>query len=296
MKTRSLLVPLAIACVLAVGIDEAALAGEKPDKKTVLASSATLLGMHADVREAVEEAFAYQLLNDAGEKKDFENKLKDFDKLAEKFKVLAGVGKSGHEEVTKGFENVMKARTQLQKSAENMFKEYEAKKMPDRAAAGLFEVDVDAFEDAVSSFVKLLIKEDVKDKLFREKEGGAAAFISMIHAHTMEAIQEALAYPLLKDMTEKKDYQDNMAKADKYIAALGMSNVLNEPGREKGNKLFQNMVEKKKALTAAAEKMFKDFEAKKKFTPDDVKAFEAAIDAFTPAFDEMVEEFLKEIM
>ena len=294
VKTR--VFALAALCLVAgMGAISLIDAADKPHKKRVIDASVVLLGMQADFMEAVKEAFAYQLLNDAAEKRDFEKKMKDFDNLAEKLKEVAVTGKPVREEVAAGFFRLIKARKRLQASADNMFEVFEAKKKPDPVAVGLFEDDVDAMEIAFSSFLRMLIKEDVEFGIFSERQGGTALFIVLLHANILEAIQEAMAYPVLNDKAEKKDYLEKMAAIDTYIGAFQKTGILNRPGVEKRKEIFSTMLEKKNAMTAAALKMFADFEKTQKLSPEDVRVFEESIDAFTSVFDAMAKEFIHDI-
>jgi hypothetical protein len=109
------------------------------------ASSMHLHHMHAALLEAVEEAFAYLLLNEPVERADFVKNMKDFNRLAAEFKAMGHLYKPGNERHAVQFHKMMAAKEMVSASAQAMFWDFTREGTPDHEDLLEFEHAVDAF-------------------------------------------------------------------------------------------------------------------------------------------------------
>ena len=256
-------------------------------KKAALMGTYLAAAMHADLLEGIEEAFGYVLLNDMMEKKDFFKKMKDFDVKATKLAVLV----KNDNPVAGALDKVVGAKKDLLAKAEAVFKAFEASKKPPKTELSAFESAVDTVTGLYESFMKTAINEDVKAGIAKDPQAHVGMYMVLMQADILEAIEEAMAYPLLGEKVEKEDFANNLKNFDKTAAELERSGSLEKAGALK--KDFENLKVDRKKIESSAMAMFKGYEDKGKVDPAAVKTFEADVDALTTALDKTIVDLAK---
>jgi len=122
-----------------------------------------------------------------------------------------------------------------------------------------------------------------------------AVTLGQMHADMMEAIEEALAYPLLENPEEKTDFEAKVAGFDELADQFVEEAAFTLPENAKTNEEFDAILVKKAALATAAEKYFASYEAEKTVNMDDLSAFEEAIDDFTSAFGPFTKNYFDSV-
>lgn len=287
--------PIIVSLAVIVAIAAAPMAfgqgsASKPAEKAGFVKEHTLVfAMQADLMEAIQEAFAYQLLKDTKEKDEFYKKIKDFEDLASKLIPLVR-----DKTVLADLANLVKAKDAVVNAAETMFKKYEANKKPDADAVKAYEASVDALTKLYDKLEDDLGKRAEKAGVLSSQFAETGWHVHRAHADLFEAVEEAMAYALSGDKVEKADFFKKMKDFDEIAKHLA-----NDPDHLKYDKpkleLLKKVVALKGKLQAAAETMFKDYETKKAAAPEDVKKFEDVVDEITAAFDKLTGAMLKDL-
>lgn len=259
------------------------------EKAAFVKKHVLVFAMQADLMEAIQEAFAYQLLNQSKERDEFFAKIKDFDSLAGKLKPLikdkALLGDLG---------KLVEAKNAMVKAAEDMFKKYAANNKPDAAAVKAFEAKVDALTKLYDKVEDDLGKKAEKAGVLTSQFAETGWHVHRAHADVFEAVEEAMAYPLIGDEAEKKDFFKKMKDFDDIAKHLA-----NDPDHLKYDKpkleLLKKVIAFKGKLQTAAETMFKDYKTKKALVPDDVMKFETVVDEMTAACEKLSGALLKDV-
>ncbi|MBN2735245.1 MAG: hypothetical protein JXQ82_10395 [Methanomicrobiaceae archaeon] len=112
----------------------------------------------------------------------------------------------------------------------------------------------------------------------------SAVTLGKMHGIMMEAIEEALAYPVLNSTEEKRDYETKISEfdtlADQFASETGPENPQNANIKDG----FEVILVKKAKLTDDAETFFTTYESEGVITKEDVAAFEESVDDFTSVF------------
>ncbi|MDD1725119.1 MAG: hypothetical protein LUQ07_08335 [Methanospirillum sp.] len=112
-------------------------------------------------------------------------------------------------------------------------------------------------------------------------EAGIA--VDTIRADTLLVFKEAFGYLLSGDKSEKTSFEENLRTLDKDIAGFERVARLGAEENARLNQDFQGMVTAKKAMVAAAGKMFSSYETNGTISPADASAFEVTVDALEDA-------------
>ncbi len=118
--------------------------------------------MKAKILEGIQEAFAYPLLDAQIEKDEFYEKMDEFDKAVDEFKVVAHIDRPGEKEESELFNKIVAVKKALVNSATRMFEGYERNGKVDLLAVEAFEKDIDSLIPLIEQFVEIE-KEDVKE-------------------------------------------------------------------------------------------------------------------------------------
>jgi hypothetical protein len=112
----------------------------------------------------------------------------------------------------------------------------------------------------------------------------SAVTLVKMHGAMMEAIEEALAYPLLNNTEEKSDFEAKSAEFDILATQFVREAELDKPENADTKAQFDVILVKKAALVDAAGNFFTAYENELIVTKDNVTVFEEAIDGFTSDF------------
>lgn len=122
-----------------------------------------------------------------------------------------------------------------------------------------------------------------------------AVTLGLMHADMMEAIEEALAYPVLNNPEEKSDFEANVADFDKLAKQFEIEAGLDKPENAETKAAYDAILVKKAALVTAAEKFFASYEADGAVNTDDLVAFEESVDDFTSAFGPFTKSYFDSV-
>ncbi len=109
----------------------------------------------------------------------------------------------------------------------------------------------------------------------------SAVTLGKMHGAMMEAIEEALAYPLLNSTEEKSDFEAKSAEFDVLAVRFAREAELELPENADTKAQFDAILVKKAALVDAAGNFFAAYEKELIVTKDNATVFEEAIDGFT---------------
>jgi hypothetical protein len=112
----------------------------------------------------------------------------------------------------------------------------------------------------------------------------SAVTLGKMHGVMMEAIEEALAYPVLNSTEEKSDFEAKSAEFDVLAVQFESEAALSRPENADTKAQFDVILVKKAALVDAAGNFFTAYEKELIVTKDNVTVFEEAIDGFTSDF------------
>ena len=107
------------------------------------------------ILEAVEEAFAYPLLDEPQEKVEFFDNLEQFDTSVGEFREIAHIGQRGQEEETELLHQIVSAKEATAISARNMFESYERDGAVNLSHVADFEADIDRLIPLIDQFLEI---------------------------------------------------------------------------------------------------------------------------------------------
>jgi flagellar basal body rod protein FlgG len=258
-----------------------------------VASAITLGKMHAVMMEAIEEALAYPVLDDADEKKDFEAKVAEFDVLAVQFAEEAGLDQPGNAETKEAFDLILVKKGELVETANGFFAVYETDKVVKTENVTVLEESIDAFTTAFGPFTQNYF--DRVDEAEAGDHATAALALLTMHRDIMEATEEAFGYVLLNDTVEKEEFWDTMQEFDAAGNAFVESGYLDKSENAAKLEAYTAMMHAKEQVQSAASAMFAEFEDTGAVSANVGGAFETEVDNLMAAFDTLLDEVLKDL-
>ncbi len=295
---RKVLKRLATVCVLAcvvvfgLGLSQALASHHMKDAGQAEFQVGLMIGsMQTDMLEGVEEAFAYLLLDSKMEKSEFFDKMRDFDAQAKEFKTLAKKHSAG-KNILELFGGVQVARVNLEKVAKRMFASFEKTGAP-------VQVDVRMFDDAVEqlgglweTLMQAGISESLQKRFIDDKQAASSMHLYHMHAAVLKAVEETFAYLLLNDPVERADFVKKMKEfhtlAEEFKA---MRHVYRSEDRLLAI-MFHRTMAAKEMVSVSALTLFRDFEREGTPDPEDLLAFEHAVDVFSVTFEQLLEAYI----
>jgi len=123
----------------------------------------------------------------------------------------------------------------------------------------------------------------------------SAVTLGRMHGTMMEAIEEALAYPVLENPEEKSDFEAKVAEFDTLAEQFADEAALDQPENAETKEVFDTILVKKATLIGAADDFFTSYEVDMIVKMDDVTAFEESIDDFTSAFGLFTKDYFDRV-
>ena len=238
--------------------------------------------MHADLLEAAEEALSYSVLNDIGEKKDYQKKMDDFDSRAADFRECAHLDEPENGRLNKKFQDICLAKLEIAKAIEKIIAKFEENKSLKKEDVAPVQQQVRAasrlLEELVALSVKSLNTDDdpmlvrVLDSLKMEADMLEAIACAYAYVSTRDAAQKEAFYTKTKDCDEQ---------SDGFITRTGIAKLGNEAGMQSYNQFTAEKDNVEKAATA----MFRKLDVELDFNVDLTSRFEIAVDRFTKYAD-----------
>ncbi|UUX91220.1 hypothetical protein [Methanoplanus endosymbiosus] len=108
--------------------------------------------------------------------------------------------------------------------------------------------------------------------------------LGRMHGVMLEAIEEALAYPVLKDPVEKADFESKIKDFDLLAIMFEKQAGLDRPENADLKASYESIISKKNDLVADAMNFFAVYEKNGTVIYEDVIVFEDSIDGFTSEF------------
>jgi len=108
--------------------------------------------------------------------------------------------------------------------------------------------------------------------------------LASMHSDLMESAEEAMAYPLLDDATEKEDYYA------KVLDLEALSVRFEKVATADQMTAFEGVVDAKVAVLASAETMFEGYEAQGAVNAEEVSVFENDIDLLIVRLDTLLDD------
>jgi len=255
-------------------------------EKTQVKQEMLLALMQFDLMDGIQEAFGYMLLDDIEEKGDFYKRMYRFDLRAAKFRKIAGIGMPGREKFSHEFELIVAEKHKLQLSARNMFKAYEKNKKIDRPTVIEFENSV----DEVSSYFNTLVEDFVAKRDFTGNEIQKNLIIlTFMRSDMLEAIEEAFAYIVLSDRSEKRDFEERVRDFENLAGKLSRSikRLDNDT-----TQAYSKMIKTKDELLLSIKNLHDDFEKKGSVTKHDIRDVEDKVHKFKFAYVKLFHEYM----
>jgi len=245
--------------------------------------------MQADVYEGAEEAFAAVLLDDETEKAEFFQNMEEFDVIAGEYQAHSRLDQAEEQEEAALFNAIVAAKADMIESANAMF-EAEGDDLLSSVVA--FEEDVDAIDEMIGELEGIEMQElaeAYEDAPPTDlNHGYHVGLAADMQADVLEGIEEALAYLVLDDESEKQDFMAKMADFDE-AAEKYQSIALRADNDEEEEALFSSIVEAKADLLEAADEMFVAFEEDSSDLANHIHTFETHIDEISGLLDELEE-------
>lgn len=278
-----------LALLLCAGLVLPALAAEKPaPMKQKLRANLMLAAMQADILEAIEEAFAYQLLNQPEEKTDFQRKMADFDSLAARFQKTGYLEMPGNERVAQDYPALLAAKKEMQQAAEVMFAKYESAGKADLPAVRIFEERVDKVTRLYDKLMEDTAHAELKRAYAGNRQARQAIHLIRMQSKVLEAVEEAMASLLLNDRQEEKDFFMRLQDFDRWASEFQDKGLL-----DKGvGKKFSAMLAARQAMEAQAKKLFAMKRDQGKAWTQALTTFEEKVDHLTAKLDALLLDYM----
>lgn len=123
----------------------------------------------------------------------------------------------------------------------------------------------------------------------------SAITLGRMHAVMMEAIEEALAYPVLNVTEEKSDFEAKIAEFYILAGQFAEEAALDDPGNEDTKDAYTSVLEKQVEVVEAAGRFFAAYETDWVADAEDVAIFEESIDAFTSEFGPFTRDYFDHV-
>jgi len=122
------------------------------------AATLCLLVMHKDVMEAIEESLAYVLMNAPEEKADFQNKMDDFARQADKFAAMEYCDRASNDIVSNLYYQMLSAKDKMYAAAVKMFDDFETNGRVTQDDVAKYEVTIDALATAWEALLAAVLE------------------------------------------------------------------------------------------------------------------------------------------
>jgi hypothetical protein len=269
------------------------LAADKPASiKLELRANLMLAAMQADLLEAIEEAFAYQLLNQPEEKKDFQRKLADFDSLAARFAKTGFLKMPGNERLAGDYPALLGSVNEMRKAADAMFAKYEAGGKADLAAVRIFEERVDKVTRLFDKLMEDTAHSDLKQAYANNRKANQAIHLIRMQSKVLEAVEEAMAALLLNDKQEEKDFYMLLKDFDRWSGEFKKQGFL-DSGIKKD---YTAMLAARQAMETQAGKLFAMQRSQGKAWDQALNDFELRVDALTAKLDALLAVYMDDLV
>ncbi|MBI4797341.1 MAG: hypothetical protein HY794_01085 [Desulfarculus sp.] len=255
--------------------------------------------MQAILDEAVEEAWAYLLSNDASERQDFMDRMNEFDKHAAELKKL--FPKRGDLACRV---KMLKTKGDMFDLSQMLFREFKEqgdfRKLPPKALLN-FKVKVIEALEATDACLKDLMAAN-QDLLTAKGKPSTASQAEMsakkgpklraalqvlrMQSTVMRGAGEAMCYPVIMKAQAKADFQARMDEFDKLAAALPAGFISGIHGPAVAN-TYQDILTAKKKMQSAGQELI-SAAAHQTLTPAVIKTFEDQVDALDALLDSLV--------
>jgi len=123
----------------------------------------------------------------------------------------------------------------------------------------------------------------------------SAVTLGKMHGTMMEAIEEALAYPVLKNTEEKADFAAKSAEFDVLAVQFASEAALDQPANAGTKKAFDAILVKKAKLVETANGFFAVYEKDMVVPKAEVTALENSVDDFTGAFGPFTQDYFDRV-
>lgn len=266
-----------------------AMAGAKPGPmEQELRANLMLAAMQADLLEAIEEAFAYQLLNQPEEKDDFKRKIADFDALAARFAKTGYLKMPGNERMARDYPALLAAVSEMRRAADAMFAKYEAGGEADLAAVRIFEEGVDKVTRLYDKLMEDTAHSDIKRAHAGNRKGQQAIHLIRMQSKVLEAVEEAMAALLLNDRQEEKDFYMLLKDFDRWAMEFQKKGLLDDGAKE----AFQAVLAARQAMEAQAKKLFALKRGAAKAWARALDLFEEKVDQLSAKLDALLLDYM----
>jgi molybdenum-dependent DNA-binding transcriptional regulator ModE len=263
-------------------------AGKTGKMKQELRANLMLAAMQADLLEAIEEAFAYQLLSQPEEKDDFQRKMADFDALAARFEKTGYFKVPGDERVARDYPALLGAVNEMQQVAEAMFVKYESGGKPDLAAARIFEERVDKVTRLYDKLMEDTAHSDLKRAYADNRKARQAIHLIRMQSKVLEAVEEAMAALLLNDKQEEKDFYMRLKDFDRWAKEFRQKGLLDDGLK----KAFHAVLAARQAMETQAKKLFAMKRDAGESWARALNLFEEKVDDLTAKLDALLLDYM----
>ncbi|KQC11117.1 MAG: hypothetical protein APR55_08110 [Methanolinea sp. SDB] len=123
----------------------------------------------------------------------------------------------------------------------------------------------------------------------------SAITLGRMHGIMMEAIEEALAYPVLNETEEKSDFETRLAEFHVLADRFAVEAALDEPGNAGTREAFDSVLARHGEFVEAADTFFIAYETDWTVRTEDVTVFEVSIDAFTSEFGPFTKNYFDRV-
>jgi hypothetical protein len=290
MRRAVIAVMALLLCLAAAG---PVLAAVKPAPiKEELRANLMLAAMQADLLEAIEEAFAYQLLNQLEEKYDFQHKMADFDSLAARFAKTGYLKMPGKGRMARDYPALISAVNDVRRAAEAMFAKYEAGGKADLAAVRIFEERVDKVTRLFDKLMEDTAHSDLKQAYAGNRKANQAIHLIRMQSKVLEAVENAMAAILLEDRQEEKDFYMLLKDFDRWSGEFQKKGLLDSAIK----KDYTAMLAARQAMENHATKLFAIKRNQDKVWARALNAFETKVDALTSKLDALLAVYMADIV
>lgn len=251
-----------------------------------------LVFMHESLMEGIQNALAYPLLNDIAKREECLISMMLFDELASNFRGINGLK---DERMKEEFHVLTAAKYRMMNSILNVFTTFETTQKVDPEDIRVLEDDIDIVTAHADKLMEIFFGEEKKRKLNQNRHYLAALYVVMMRTDVSEAVEEAMAYLLLGDVEEQKDFKKKVRDFEHLAVEFKRLEKVGEGGSEEVTELYEEMNLARKALVAAGDKMHKNFETDGKVSQDNIREFEKNTNKFTMGYRDLLENILRKI-
>ena len=254
-------------------------------RRSVVKEELLLSFMNEHLLEATEQTLLAVLTRRDDQAKTYAELLDEFDYLADKYKKVVAIGKSGNEELSIEFASLVVAKYKAQKAATTLWQ------------GTITPATIKAFKEASADFNQLfnqyLETSILLAKPGKSKFSTAALDLTLIREDLQEGINQALLFLLTNADSNQQGFYQKFADFESKVKDFNRLGYLSAKEEAKLSQMFSQMVAFKKVVEGNMVRLLAKVDNREQLSLIDLQQFTKDLQTFNLTYNKLLEEFLR---